>query len=37
MPTVEEETDRGQQRPVFWAKESVKEDFKNAKWTSLTW
>jgi nitrite reductase (NAD(P)H) len=37
IPTVEKETDRGQQRPVFWAKESAKEDFKNTKWTSLAW
>lgn len=34
MDTIE---DRGQTRPVYWAKESAKEDFKNTKWTSLTW
>ncbi|KAE8440673.1 hypothetical protein EG329_006825 [Mollisiaceae sp. DMI_Dod_QoI] len=34
---METEQDRGQTRPVYWAKESAKEDFKNTKWTSLTW
>jgi nitrite reductase (NAD(P)H) len=37
LQTTERETDRGQQRPVYWARESAKEDFKNTKWTSLTW
>lgn len=37
LETMETEEDRGQQRPVYWAKESAKEDFKNTKWTSLTW
>lgn len=37
LENMEVEEDRGQQRPVYWAKESVKEDFKNTKWTSLTW
>jgi nitrite reductase (NAD(P)H) len=37
VENMETEEDRGQSRPVFWAKESVKEDFKNTKWTSLTW
>ena len=37
LQNMEVEEDRGQSRPVFWAKDSVKEDFKNTKWTSLTW
>jgi nitrite reductase (NAD(P)H) len=37
VQNMELEEDRGQTRPVYWAKESVKEDFKNTKWTSLTW
>jgi nitrite reductase (NAD(P)H) len=37
IENIEIEEDRGQQRPVYWAKESVKENFKDTKWTSLTW
>jgi len=37
LENMETELDRGQTRPVYWAKESVKEDFKNVKWTSLAW
>jgi nitrite reductase (NAD(P)H) len=37
LETMEKEEDRGQSRPVYWTKESVKEDFKITKWTSLTW
>ena len=37
IENMEVELDRGQQRPVYWATESVKEDFKNTKWTSLSW
>ncbi|KAI9734114.1 MAG: hypothetical protein M1818_006683 [Claussenomyces sp. TS43310] len=37
LENMELEVDRNQTRPVFWAKESAKEDFKNTKWTSLTW
>ncbi|TAQ90553.1 hypothetical protein B7494_g1107 [Chlorociboria aeruginascens] len=37
VQNMELETDRGQTRPVYWAKESAKEDFKNTKWTSLSW
>ncbi|RDW71782.1 nitrite reductase-like protein [Coleophoma crateriformis] len=37
LQNMDTEVDRGQERPVYWAKESVKEDFKNTKWTSLTW
>jgi nitrite reductase (NAD(P)H) len=37
VETMDLEEDRGQTRPVYWAKASVKEDFKNTKWTSLSW
>lgn len=37
LENMELEQDRGQTRPVYWAKESAKVDFKNTKWTSLTW
>lgn len=39
VETVEVEKDRGQPRPVFWAKESAKEDFQGlrSKWSSTTW
>lgn len=37
VENMEVEEDRGQLRPVYWAKESAKVDFKNTKWTSLTW
>ena len=30
-------TERGQARPAYWPKESVKEDFRGTKWTSLSW
>lgn len=43
VDNTEVEVDRGQERPVFWAKDnqgaSAKEDFKGLKdrWSSLTW
>lgn len=37
LENMETELDRGQERPVYWAKESAKVDFKNTKWTSLAW
>ncbi|CAG8953257.1 hypothetical protein HYFRA_00003461 [Hymenoscyphus fraxineus] len=37
LENMEIEEDRGQKRPVYWAKESAKVDFKNTKWSSLTW
>ena len=37
LENMEVEMSRGQERPVFWAKESVTQDFKNTKWTSLSW
>lgn len=37
LENMETEEDRGQTRPVYWPQDSAKEDFKNTKWTSLTW
>ena len=34
MDTVEE---RGQRRPTSWPKDSVTEDFRGTKWSSLSW
>ncbi|KAI9892823.1 MAG: hypothetical protein M1814_000982 [Vezdaea aestivalis] len=34
LETVEE---RGQQRPTYWAEDMCTEDFKNTKWSGLTW
>jgi nitrite reductase (NAD(P)H) len=36
-PAIEEITERGQARPSNWAKESAYNDFKNTKWSGLTW
>ena len=35
--TVEIISERGQNRPANWSKDSPTEDFKNRKWTSLSW
>ncbi|KAI9151729.1 nitrite reductase [Paramyrothecium foliicola] len=39
IDAVEVEQDRGQDRPVYWAKESATEDFKGLRerWTSMAW
>ena len=37
LPTMEDEKDRGQTRPVPWPKESVRDNFRGTKWTSLSW
>lgn len=37
VDTIEPVEDRGQHRPSFWPKESVKENFRGTKWSSLTW
>lgn len=34
---VEKVEDRDQQRPTFWPKESVTEDFRGTKWSGLSW
>ena len=36
-PAIEKVTERGQERPTYWAKKSAFDDFKNTKWSSLTW
>ncbi|TKA24886.1 Nitrite reductase [NAD(P)H] [Salinomyces thailandicus] len=37
LESMDKVDDRGQQRPAHWPKTSVTEDFKNTKWTSLSW
>lgn len=39
VENMELEQDRGQARPVFWAKESATEDFKGLRdrWSTMTW
>ncbi|KZF23361.1 nitrite reductase [Xylona heveae TC161] len=34
---VEIISERDQQRPAYWAKESATEDFRGTKWSALTW
>ena len=36
-PAVEKIEERGQLRPAYWAPDSVLDDFKGTRWTSLTW
>jgi nitrite reductase (NAD(P)H) len=36
-PAVEKVEERGQERPAYWPKESVYNDFKGTRWTSLAW
>jgi nitrite reductase (NAD(P)H) len=37
VETVEQITERNQQRPSDWVKESPREDFKNHVWTETSW
>ncbi|MCJ1278269.1 hypothetical protein MMC21_006084 [Puttea exsequens] len=37
LSVVEPVTERGQTRPAYWPKESVTEDFRGTKWSSLAW
>jgi len=37
LSVVEPVDERGQQRPAYWPKESVTEDFRGTKWSGLTW
>lgn len=37
VDTIEPVEDRGQRRPSYWPKDSVKGDFRGTKWTELTW
>lgn len=36
-PAVEKISERGQDRPAYWAKEPVRDDFKGIRWSSLSW
>ncbi|KAH7052055.1 hypothetical protein B0J12DRAFT_61879 [Macrophomina phaseolina] len=36
-PNVEPVVERGQTRPTYWPKDSVKEDFRGHKWSGLAW
>jgi nitrite reductase (NAD(P)H) len=35
--TIEPTKERGQERPSYWPKESIKEDFRGHKWSELSW
>ena len=37
LPTMEDIKERDQTRPTYWAKDPCKFDFKNHKWTSVSW
>ncbi|KAH4189732.1 hypothetical protein HBH42_135080 [Parastagonospora nodorum] len=35
--TIEPTQERGQERPSYWPKDSITEDFRGHKWTELSW
>lgn len=37
VDNTEKVEERGQQRPVYWPKDSTTEDFRGTKWTQLAW
>ncbi|KAF2622313.1 nitrite reductase [Macroventuria anomochaeta] len=37
IDTIEPTQERGQERPSYWPKDSVTEDFRGHKWTELSW
>ena len=37
VESMDKVVERGQQRPAYWPKESVTEDFRGTKWSNLTW
>jgi nitrite reductase (NAD(P)H) len=37
VDTIEPIVERDQSRPAYWPSESVKEDFRGTKWSSLSW
>jgi nitrite reductase (NAD(P)H) len=37
VDTIEPTAERGQQRPSYWPKQSVTDDFRGTKWSSLSW
>jgi nitrite reductase (NAD(P)H) len=37
VDTIEPVAERGQERPTYWPKDSITEDFRGTKWSSLSW
>ncbi|KAI4694144.1 uncharacterized protein J4E84_002725 [Alternaria hordeiaustralica] len=37
VDTIEPTQERGQERPSYWPKDSITEDFRGTKWTELSW
>lgn len=37
VDTIEPTKERGQERPSYWPKESITEDFRGTKWSTLAW
>lgn len=37
LSVVEPVSERGQQRPAYWPKDSITEDFRGTQWSSLAW
>ena len=37
LSVIEPVNERGQTRPAYWPKESIKEDFRGTQWSNLTW
>ncbi|KAI9879836.1 MAG: hypothetical protein M1830_006859 [Pleopsidium flavum] len=37
VDTMDKIEERGQQRPTYWAKDTVTEDFRGTKWSTLAW
>lgn len=37
VDTIEPTQERGQERPSYWPKDSITEDFRSTKWTELSW
>ena len=37
VDTIETIKERGQRRPAYWPKKSATQDFKNHKWSNLSW
>ena len=37
LSVVEPVSERGQERPAYWPKDSITEDFRGTIWTSLSW
>ncbi|KAK5118751.1 hypothetical protein LTR85_007957 [Meristemomyces frigidus] len=37
VQTIENVEDRGQQRPAYWPKDAVTEDFRGKEWSALSW